>query len=40
MGPPIFMTIGDWVKVAQGWYDFLPKIRKNHKVSAPLWANE
>merc|ERR1712195_45172 len=31
MGPPIFMTIDDWIKVAQGWYDFLPIIRRTGK---------
>ena len=27
------MTIDDWIKVAQGWYDFLPIIRRTGKVS-------
>eukprot|EP00656_Telonema_subtile_P028208 TRINITY_DN3052_c0_g1_i1.p1 TRINITY_DN3052_c0_g1~~TRINITY_DN3052_c0_g1_i1.p1 ORF type:complete len:615 (-),score=107.05 TRINITY_DN3052_c0_g1_i1:180-2024(-) len=31
MGPPIFMTIDDWIKVAQGWYDYLPIIRRKNK---------
>merc|ERR1712072_698673 len=31
MGPPIFMRMDDWVKVTQGWYDFLPIIRRKHK---------
>jgi hypothetical protein len=31
MGPPIFMTIDDWIKIADGWHDFLPLIRRKHK---------
>jgi len=31
MGPPIFMTIDDWIKIANGWHDYLPIIRRKHK---------
>ena len=36
MGPPIFMTMADWRKIAEGWYNYLPVIRRKHKVSAVL----